>query len=227
MASLPASPRVLLGLLGGLAVTASHVMIWLYAPVEATLGPIQKIFYLHLPCAWWALISFFAVFVASIAYLTTRRRFWDHVAGAAAEVGVVLALLALATGSMWARVSWNVWWTWDPRLTTTLVMWFIYAGYLLVRTLPMAPDRRAVVSAVLGIVAFVDVPLVFFSARLWRTIHPQVLTSDGGGLPPEMLTTLFVSLAAFGLVWASLTLARLHQLRTAARVEARIIWKEQ
>ncbi|QJT08452.1 cytochrome c biogenesis protein [Oceanidesulfovibrio marinus] len=218
--------RSLLALVAGVAVFCSQLLVWLYAPVEATLGPIQKIFYIHMPCAVWSLLSFFVVFVASVAYLLRRSFFWDRVAGAAAELGVVLALLALVSGSIWARVSWNVWWTWDPRLTTTLVMWFIYAGYLLIRSLSMQPGRRAVVSAVLGIVAFLDVPLVFYSARLWRSIHPAVFGSSGGGLEPEMKLTLFVSLGAFGLLWAAIVLARLWQMETADRIEARIIWKE-
>ncbi|TVM19925.1 cytochrome C biogenesis protein CcmC [Oceanidesulfovibrio indonesiensis] len=218
--------RFLLALAAGVAVFGSQLLVWLYAPVEMTLGPIQKIFYLHLPCAWWALMSFFVVFVASIAYLLKRNFFWDRLAGAAAELGVLLALLALATGSIWGRVSWNVWWTWDPRLTTTLVMWFIYAGYLLIRSLSMQPGRRAVVSAVLGIVAFLDVPLVFYSARLWRSIHPAVFSASGGGLEPEMKLTLFVCLGAFGLLWAALLLGRLWQMNAAERIEARIIWKE-
>ena len=164
-------PR-LLALLGGLAFACCQWLIYVYAPEEATLGLIQKIFYIHLPLAWWALISFFTVFLASIAYLLRRAPGADRLCAAAAEVGVLLSGLALVTGMLWARKSWGVWWTWDPRLTTTLIMWFVYAGYLVLRGLDLPPQRKSLVCAVVGVVAFLDVPLVFISARIWRS--PQI-----------------------------------------------------
>lgn len=119
--------------LGGVLMAACQVLIYRYAPVEQTMGLVQKIFYTHLPLAWWSFVSFFLVCVSGVAYLKTRNRHWDAVAGAAAEVGVVLSGLALVSGSIWARHSWGVWWTWDPRLTTTMILWFLYAGYLVLR----------------------------------------------------------------------------------------------
>ena len=133
---------LLLVLLGGAALAVCQWLIFFYAPVEAQLGLMQKVFYTHLPLAWWALISFLVVFVASIVYLIRRSPAADRVCAAAAEVGVLLAGLALVTGMIWARRSWGVWWTWDPRLTTTLVMWFIYAGYLVLRGLAMRATNR-------------------------------------------------------------------------------------
>ena len=162
----------------GLAV--SQYFIWVYAPLEQTMGVVQKIFYFHLPLAWWALFSFFLVFVASIVFLIKKDTKWDGLAGAAAESGVLLSALALITGSLWGRAAWNTWWTWDPRLTTTLVMWFVYCGYLVLRTAPINEQKRQKICAALGIVAFLDVPLVFFSARLWRSIHPAVFAARGG-----------------------------------------------
>jgi len=211
----------LLGLAAGLAVAASHYFIWRFAPVEQTLGLVQKVFYFHLPLAWWAMISFFAVFACGVMYLWKRDLFWDHAAGAAAEVGVLFSGLALATGSIWGRKSWNVWWTWDPRLSTTLVMWFVYAAYLVVRSMDMTERKRATICAVLGIVAFLDVPLVFYSARLWRSIHPAVFAAQGGGLEPEMKTTVIICIAAWSLLWAWLCLARFSQTRLAAQLDAR------
>lgn len=210
---------VSVALLGGLAVAGSHWLIWYYAPVEQTLGPVQKIFYMHLPLAWWGLISFLVVFVASIQVLRTRAPRWDHLAGAAAEIGVLCSTLALLTGSIWARKSWNTWWTWDPRLTTTLVMWFIYAGYLLLRSMDLDKRRRTTICAVVGIVAFLDVPLVFYSARLWRSIHPAVF-SRGGGLEPEMQLTAMVCVGVWGLVWLALCGLRFRQLQQQAGLEA-------
>ncbi|MCA1946246.1 MAG: cytochrome c biogenesis protein [Desulfovibrio sp.] len=213
-------PVPLLAALAGLAMAASQWLIWAYAPVEATLGPVQKIFYIHLPLAWWALLSFGVTFVASVLYLLKKNIRFDLLAGAAAEIGVLFSGLALVTGSIWGRVSWNVWWTWDPRLTTTLVMWFIYAAYLLVRGLEMPRERKATVAAVLGVVAFLDVPLVFWSARLWRSVHPAVFASKEGGLTGEMATTVIACVAAWFFVWICLLLTRRRQLLQQERLLA-------
>jgi len=191
-----------------LALAVGQWFIWSYAPLEETMGVVQKIFYIHMPLAWWALVSFFVVFLASVRHLMKRDAASDILAGAAAELGVLLAGLALVSGSIWGRAAWNVWWTWDPRLTTTLIMWFVYAGYLVLRGSGMGGERRAMVSAVLGVVAFLDVPLVFYSARIWRSVHPAVLASQGGGLEPEMWHTVLANLVAFGLLWLTLLLAR-------------------
>lgn len=204
MPSRPASPLYyaavpLLALLGGIGLGLCQWMIFVYAPTEATMGLAQKIFYLHLPLAWWGLISFFVVFCASIAYLRTRSPRWDALAEAAAEVGLVLAVLTVVTGSIWARHSWGLWWTWDARLTTALIMCFIYAGYLIIRQMDMPSERRSRIAAVLGVIAFLDVPLVFFSARLWSYIHPPSIS-----LEPEMKHTVLACLAAFALFWAAL-----------------------
>jgi len=221
------APSPWLGLAAALALTASQAMIWLYAPVEQTMGPIQKIFYIHMPMAWWSLISFLVVFVASALYLARRDLRWDRLAAATAELGVLLSGLALVTGSLWARKSWNVWWTWDPRLTTTLIMWFIYAGYLLVRAMGLPRPRQAMVCAVIGVVAFLDVPLVFYSARLWRSIHPAVLASRGGGLEPEMLATMFAGLGAWAFPWLALVWLRLGVLAGRDRLEATLSFEER
>lgn len=206
-------------LLAGLGLAVCQYLIYVYAPLETVMGPVQKIFYTHLPLAWWSFVSFFTVFVASVAYLRTRNRTWDALAGAAAEVGVLFSGLALVTGSIWGRHSWGTWWTWDPRLTTTLVMWFVYAGYLVLRSMNLPRDRRATVCAVVGIAAFIDVPLVFVSARLWRSIHPAVFASREGGLDPDMKLTAIVCVVVFGAFWAALTGIRHAQVRQAERLD--------
>ena len=137
-----------------------------------------------------------------------------------AEVGVLLSGLALVTGMLWARKSWGVWWTWDPRLTTTLIMWFVYAGYLVLRGLDLPPQRKSLVCAVVGVVAFLDVPLVFISARIWRSIHPAVFAAKGGGLEPEMKMTVIACVLSFGLLWAGLVWLRKRQLDLRARLDA-------
>jgi heme exporter protein C len=203
----------------GLALAFCQWLIFVHAPVERSMGITQKIFYVHLPPAWWALISFFVTFAASIAYLRGRKPFWDHLARAGTEVGLVLATLTLVSGSIWARRSWGVWWTWDPRLTTTLIMCFVYAGCLALRGLDLPEQRKGTLCAAVGIAAFLDVPLVFASARLWRSVHPAVFATQGGGLEAEMRLVAFACTAAFGLFWFALTALRARQLALAGRLE--------
>ena len=208
-----------LALVGGLLLAASWWLIFMYAPTEAIMGEIQKIFYIHLPLSWWALASFLVVFVASITYLVRGGDHWDRLSQALVEVGLLFTTLTLVTGMLWGRKAWGVWWTWDPRLTTALILWFIYMGYLLLDSLNLSSGRRKMVRAVLGIIAFADVPLVFFSARLWRSIHPAVFASEGGGLEPEMKLVALFSVAAMGVFWLGLVLVRINQLAAKERVE--------
>lgn len=203
----------------------SQWLIWRYAPQEQTMGQVQRIFYLHLPLAWWALVSFFVVFVFSIAFLWQKRDIYHFTATAAAETGVLFSTLVLLTGVFWAKISWNTWWTWDPRLSTTLIMWFVYMGYLILRSSSISKHRRKNLCAVLGIVAFLDVPLVFLSARLWRTIHPSVLAQRPAGLPAEMWLTICVSLLAWGAVLGLLINLRKRQLILQSRVN-RLLYRD-
>ena len=212
--------------LAALALAVHQYMIWAYAPIAQS-GVVQKIFYMHLPCSWWSLVSFFVVFVSSILYLFKRKDVFDRVAGAAAELGVLFATLALVTGSVWARAEWGHWWLWDPKLTTALIMWYVYAGYLVLRSTSMGRDRKALVCAVLGIVAFLDVPLVFFAAKLWGSAHPDGLARKGAGMEIRMWHTVFAGLVAFGFVWGGLLLARIQQLSRKAELEARLVWDEE
>ena len=152
--------------------TAAVLMVAFYAPIEATMGPIQKIFYLHLPVAISTFLSCLVAFIASIAYLTQRKPVWDDLAAAAARVSVQLCSVVLLTGMIWGRSAWGQWWTWSPRLTFSLVLWLLYIVYLTVRMSIESPQRRAVVSAVYAILAFLDVPLVWLSVRLMPDIHP-------------------------------------------------------
>ena len=211
-----------LAVFGGLALAACQWLIYGYAPVESTLGFSQKIFYLHLPLAWWGLISFSLVFVASIAYLIWRHPGADRLAQASGEIGLLFTALALVTGMLWARRSWGVWWTWDPRLSTALIMCFVYSAWLVLRGLDILPEKRRLISAVVGIAAFLDVPLVFVSARIWRSIHPAVFAAREGGLEYEMKITVLACVVSFGLVWGSLVLLRKTQLDFSARLGSRL-----
>ncbi|MGH9684484.1 MAG: cytochrome c biogenesis protein CcsA [Candidatus Acidiferrales bacterium] len=168
------------------------------APDEATMHAIQRIFYFHLP-AWIAMFTAFAiVFISNIGWLTTRRQKWDLLGVSAAEVGVICCTIGLITGPLWARPVWGIWWTWDARLTTTFILWLLYISYLLLRGLLEDPERRASLSAIFGIFAFLDVPLVYLSNRLWRTQHPQpvILGGSGSGLDPTMAKVLLLCVIA-------------------------------
>jgi heme exporter protein C len=163
-----------LGTFALLAIAATTLLT--YTPTEATMGPIQKIFYLHLPVAISTFLACMVAFIAAIAYLMQRRPIWDDLASAAARVAVQLCSVVLITGMIWGRSAWGQWWTWSPRLTFSLVLWLLYVVYLTIRMSIESPQRRAVVSAVYAILAFLDVPLVYLSVRLMPDIHPTSIT---------------------------------------------------
>jgi heme exporter protein C len=203
-----------------LLIPAAIGMVFFYAPLEKTMGSVQKIFYFHLPLAFSAFLSFFVAFVAGIMYLRTRRQIWDARLAASVEIGVVLTTLVLITGSLWGKPIWNTYWTWDPRLTTSLILWFIYASCLILRSAVEEEGKRATYSAVMAIVGFVDVPIVFLSARLWRSIHPTVIRSDSVGLESSMLIPLMVCMLAMLTFWVGLYKFRVSlQLQEAAANE--------
>lgn len=191
-----------------LSILAALYFAFVYAPEEATMGQVQRIFYFHVPAAWISFLAYFVVFAAGVGYLRTRRMRWDIVARCSAEIGVLFTTLALITGSLWAKPVWGTWWSWEPRLTTTLVLWLIYVGYLLLRSAIPQPDQRAVFASVVGIVGFVDVPIVFGSIRWWRTVHPVVVDTGGFDMAQPMLVALLVSLAAFTMLYIVLMLVR-------------------
>ncbi len=182
---------------GALVFFAGYAALFL-APDEKTMHVIQRIFYFHVP-SWIAMfIAFSIVFIANIAYLAARKANWDCLGVSAAEVGVVCCTIGLATGPLWARPVWGIWWTWDARLTTTFILWLLYISYLLLRGLLDDPEKKATLSAVFGIFAFLDVPLVYVSNRLWRTQHPQpvILGGNGSGLDPTMGKVLLLCVIA-------------------------------
>jgi heme exporter protein C len=187
-----------------LTYVAMSVALWaafMYAPTEATMGHVQRIFYFHVPSAWVSFIAFFIVCVASIAFLKTGSIKWDRLAATSAEIGVLFITIVLVTGPLWAKPVWGTFWTWDARLTTSLILWLIYVAYLMVRNYTQDKERGARFAAVFGIIGFVDVPIVYLSIRWWRTLHPAPVIGGGGGLDPTMLTTLLISVFAFTLLY--------------------------
>lgn len=182
---------------------------FIYAPTEAVMGHIQRIFYFHMGTVWVATIAFVIVFIASVQYLRKESRYWDILALSSAEIGVVFITLTIITGSIWAKPVWGTWWTWEPQLTTTFILWILYIVYMILRSTAGNDAKRAKFAAVFGIIAFIDLPLVYISARLMRGISPVVLGSGGGGIAPEMMAALLVSLAAFTLLFIALLKQRI------------------
>jgi heme exporter protein C len=208
-------------LLGAAAYAAFFV-----APTDAKQGLIYRILYLHVASAWTGLTSFFICFIANLLYVWRRQPRWDWLGVSAGEIGLVFTTVVLVTGPIWAHPVWGIWWTWDARLTSTFVLWLLYVSYLLLRTLVEEPDRRALLSALFGIFAFIDVPLVFGSIRWWRTQHPQpiIMGEPGSGLDPMMYKVLFFSwFAMLGLM--TLLLSQRYRLE-ALRGEFDIVRRE-
>lgn len=200
-------------------------MVFFYAPTEAVMGDVQRVFYFHVAAGWVGMLSFMVAAVAGIVYLATGRRNWDIVGLASIEIGIAFAFINIVTGAIWARPIWNTWWTWDPRLTTATVMELIYAAYLMLRQGIEDPDRRARFGAVYAIIGFLSVPLTFFSARLFRTIHPVVIGSNDPSaqgtfdMTPKMLQTFLFSLFVFSVLFADLLWHRIRLGRLSERVE--------
>ncbi|RMD84941.1 MAG: cytochrome C assembly protein [Candidatus Dadabacteria bacterium] len=196
--------------------------VFVWVPTERMQGPVQRIFYYHVPSAWVGFLGIFIACGASIVYLYNRRTEWDHAAHAGVEVGVLFATIVLITGPFWARPIWGTWWTWDSRLTTTLILWLIFVAYLLMRQFTHGSETGARFAAVLAIVGTLDIPLIILSTRLWRTIHPAVLRTregESGLTDPAMITTLLICVAAFTMLFGWLWALRLRTLRVAERIE--------
>jgi len=211
----------ILGALALVGIILALFMVFVYAPTEKEMGIVQRIFYFHVPSATIAFLSFFIVFFYSILYLFWKKdRDFDIISASAAEIGVVFTTLVLIEGSFWAKPTWGAWWVWEePRLVTALVLWLIYVGYLMLRGAISDPTRRATFSAVLGIIGFIDVPIVFMSIRWWRSIHPVVISPTKMNLDPSMMLTFFISLGAFFLFFAYLFIQKVSLERLKDDVE--------
>jgi heme exporter protein C len=199
-------------------------MVFFYAPTEAVMGQVQRVFYFHVATAWVGMLGFMAAGIAGMAYLKTSDRKWDIASMAAVEISLVFFFVTIIMGSIWARPAWGTWWTWDPRLTTATIVELVYAAYLLLRQGIDDPDRRARFGAVYTILGFVSVPLTFVSIRMLRTIHP-VLIANGQtsntemNMTSRMLQTLIFSVITFSFIFASLLWHRIRLGRLAEKVE--------
>ena len=211
-----------LGWLAALALALGLVLGLLVAPREITQGNVQRIMYVHVPSVWVAYLAFGVVFVASIAYLWRRAAGADRVAHASAEVGVVFTGITIASGAIWGKPTWGTWWTWDARLTSVAILFVMYVGYLLVRTMIDDPERGARYAAVLGIVAALDVPLVHFSVYWWRTLHqpPSIVKPGPATMPGVILVALLVNFVAFTILYLYFVTKRVGLLRAQQEATA-------
>ena len=207
--------------LSGAMVLITLYLIFIWVPTEKNLGISQRIFYFHVPLAWVGFLAFFFVLIGSVGYLWKGTRGWDQLAYSAVEIGVLFTTLMLVTGVMWAKPVWGVWWTWDPRLTTSLILWLIYMAYLMLRSYAPEGDQGARYAAVLGIVGFADVPIVYLSIHWWRTTHPEAVVGPAAGsqLFSDMLITLIVAVVTFTVLFAYLLLERLSLKQVEGDIE--------
>lgn len=196
-------------ILSFLGMAISTYMAFAYAPTEKIMGQIQRIFYFHMGTVWVATIAFIIVFISSIMFLFKNKRKWDILAYTSAEIGVLFITLTIITGSIWAKPVWGTWWTWDPQLTTTFILWLLYIVYLIIHSGAGEDEKKAKFAAVFGIIAFIDLPLVYISARVMRGISPVVFGPGGGGIAPEMLNTLLVTFIAFTFLFILLLTERI------------------
>lgn len=216
------------GAVAAALVLASLYMVFFYAPTESEMGVVQRIFYVHVPSAWTAFMAFGLVALCSAGYLWLRDPRLDAIAVSAAELGLVFTTLVLITGPLWASIAWGAWWVWEPRLTLTLLLWFIYVGYFMVRGAAENPDRGRRFGAILGVVGAIDIPLIHLSVQWWRSQHPKpvVMRPEGPQADPAILQTLFVSLFAFTFLFFSLLLVRYGYERLSQRVYALRVARE-
>jgi heme exporter protein C len=199
-------------LLSVVVLTTGIFMAFIYAPTDRVQGHAQRIVYVHAPMAWLAYMSAFFLFIGSVGYLWKRSMSMDRLGRSAAELGLLFTTLALITGSIWGRPIWGTWWEWDARLTTTLILWFIYLGYFMVRAYAGDRERGARYAAVLGIIGMIDVPIIHMSVTWWRTLHPEpvVISTAGPSMPDSMLITLLVCFIGFTLLFGHLLIQRIQ-----------------
>jgi len=210
-----------LGILGTLLMVYNLHTVFMVLPDEAQQGAIGRMLFIHVPAAITAYIFYSVAVIASIAFLIRRNFFYDSLAVACIEVGTTLTLVNLVTGSLWGRVIWGIWWAWDLRMTTQLMCFLLYLGYLLLRPAVTEPTQRGVMSAIVAIFAFADIPIVVMAIRLRdvRTQHPSPVL-ETGGLDPTWVPPFLIGILALVLIGAALVLVRLHQETTQREIDS-------
>lgn len=209
----------------GAAFAVSLYLVFFFAPREAVMGDVQRVFYFHVAAGWVGALAFLVAAVCGVIYLRNKDRRIDQYAYASVEIGIIFTFINIVSGSIWARPAWNTWWTWDPRLVTATVMELIYFAYVMLRQGIEDPDRRARFGSVYAILGFISVPITFLSIRIFRTIHPVVIgsgdpTAEGSfDMTPNMRVAFFFSLLTFTLIYIDLLWHRLRLQRLSEKVE--------
>jgi len=211
-----------LGILALVAMLVGSYVGLVVVPADAAQGNVQRLMYVHVPAAWLAFLAFFVVFVMSVLYLIQRDERWDRVAASSAEIGVVFTVVTLLLGMMWGKPTWGVYWTWDPRLTTTAILLAIYVGYGALRSFAEDGEKRARWSAIVGVIGFANVPIVYMSVTWWRTLHQP--PSSPRSVAPDILWTLMLNLAAFTLVYVYLMVRRIRFAKLEGELEKRMAY---
>jgi len=211
-----------LGICALLAMLVGSYVGLVVVPADAAQGNVQRLMYVHVPAAWLAFLAFFVVFVMSVLYLIQRDDRWDRVAASSAEIGVVFTVVTLLLGMLWGKPTWGVFWTWDPRLTTTAILLAIYVGYGALRSFADDGQKRARWSAIVGVIGFANVPIVYMSVTWWRTLHQP--PSSPRSVAPDILWTLMLNLAAFTMVYVYLMVRRIRLARLEGELEKRMAY---
>ncbi len=201
-----------LNLLSAITMMVALSLVFLYAPTEATMGDVQRVFYFHVSSAWIGFLAFFVTLLAGVTYLGRRQVFWDMLGAASAEIGLVFTTMAIITGSIWAKPTWNAWWPWaqEPRLVLVTVLLLVYLAYFVLRSFVEDEEQRARFAAVYGILAFSSVPFTFLSVRVWQRLHPVVFDRRGAALSPRMLAVFLFCLFAFTVLYLALLILRVR-----------------
>ena len=204
--------KITLGVISAILMLCTVYLIFIWVPTEQNLGVSQRIFYFHVPLAWIGMISIVLVGVSSVIHLKTGKDIWDAIAYSGAEIGVIFATLILVTGAVWAKPAWGVWWSWDPKLTTTLILWFIYVGYLMVRSFAPQGSKGRKYASVVALIGAVDSPLIYLASRLWRTAHPDLNIGPlaESDLDSSMSLVFLISLVTFTVFYLYLVLERIE-----------------
>jgi heme exporter protein C len=199
-----------LNILGAVMMAVALFLVFLIAPREAVMGDLQRVFYFHVSAAWTGYLALLVAFVASVLHLVQGKPRWDQVAFCSIQIGLVFITQGILTGSIWAKATWGVWWTWEPRLTTSAVLWVVYASYLTLRQAIEDRGRQARLGSVYAVLGFMAVPVNFMAIRWWRTAHPLVFDSGGSNLEPSMLATLIFCVFTFSVLYTALLNQRLR-----------------
>ena len=204
--------RITRGVVSAALMLCTMYLIFIWVPTEQNLGISQRIFYFHVPLAWIGMISILLVGISSVVHLITGKDIWDAIAYSGAEIGVIFATLILVTGAVWAKPVWGVWWSWDPKLTTTLILWFIYVGYLMVRSFAPQGSKGRKYASVVALIGAVDSPLIYLASIWWRTAHPDLNIGPlaESDLDSSMLLVFLITLVTFTVFYLYLILERIE-----------------